>query len=372
VVKGRKVRIRKEKDRVTLLIMRTVAISLAYLGDPDAGRHYVLQLLSDSRQDRLNRGFHLDYYGDQEFSRTATNLVSDDAGRPCPRTFDQLRNRLLSDRENPIYEIELQTLCSLAQHRHVAGTLERADAEMIQGVIDHALRKKRATTAELRSYIRMIRDDLAVEQFKIARVYDTFHRVKMVPRSGWRVRGLPHAESVADHMYAVYMLGMLFLPDTWNAPGYSKPRIIQMILGHDLAEAVIGDLLPHQKSPIKDRQESLVHEKLSMSGTYEGLARTQIVGAWQEFRGKQSANAKIAHELDKLENLVQLWVYRILGNDIPGYEEWESNLRDEVTTDLGTQILQDLEDYYLPRLNDPALGLMMPPPPPDPDPSAYL
>lgn len=375
VVKGRKVRSRREKDRVTLLVMRTVSISLAYLGDPNAGSQYVLQLLSDSRQDRLNRGFHLDYYGDQEFSRTATNLVSDDAGRPCPRTFDQLRNRLLSDRDNPIYEIELQTLCSLAQHRHRAGTLERTDAEMVRGVIDYALRKKRTTTSELRSYIRMVEDDLAVEPFQIARVYDTFHRVKIVPRSGWRARGLLHGETVADHMYSAYLLGLLFLPDTWNGPGYpgySKLVILQMLLCHDLAEAVIGDLLPHQKTPNTDRQEARVYEKLSMSGTYEGLARTQIGRAWQEFRGRQSTNAKIAHELDKLENLVQLWVYRIMGSEIPGYDEWESNLRDEIISDPGTQILKHLEDYYLPRLSDPTLGLMMPPPPPEPDPSSYM
>jgi nucleoside phosphorylase/5'-deoxynucleotidase YfbR-like HD superfamily hydrolase len=361
----------EEDERVDLLVLRTIAISMAYLGDRGAGQEYVRKLLTDARQDRLNRGFHLDYYGDQEFSQTAPNLVSDDEGGECPRTFEQLRNRLLSERPNPLFEIELQTLCSLAQHRHARGTLARTDADRVVSVIGRAFKTNRVKTVELRAYLGMVREHLAMPDFRVATIYDVLHRIKMVPRSGWLIRGMTDGESVADHTYSAYLLGALFLPQHWDAQkGYSRSVILDMLLWHDAAEAVTGDVLPWNRSEDSDRREREVFNALSKVGTYDGVANLDFVGSYmQQFRGESTLNAKIAHDLDRMENLVQLWVYRIQGRKIPRAERWENELREEITTDLGIQILERLEEYYLPRLEDPAKGITPPPPRQQPDPA---
>lgn len=359
----------EEQERVDLLVVRTIAISMAYLGDRTAGADYVRKLLSDPRQDRLNRGFHLDYYGDQELSQTANNLVSDDEGGACPRTFEQLRNRLLSDRSNPIYEIELQTLSSLAQHRHARGVLQAADADRVAEVITTALRSQRVKIPELRRYLMMVREHLGSRDFRVAQIYDTFHRIKEVRRSGWAVRGIADGESVADHTYCAYLLGVLFLPQRWKSERYSRAVVLEILLWHDLAEAVTGDILPWKRTEESDSREREVYNKLSMVGTYEGVPNLEYVRKYmQDFRGESTFNARVAHDLDRLENLVQLWVYRIQGQVIPGADEWETEIREDISTDLGLHILERLKEYYIPRIEDPSKPIAAAPAPPELDP----
>lgn len=63
--------------------------------------------------------------------------------------------------------------------------------------------------------------------------------LKTTPRTGWVERKLPNPESISDHMYRMAVLGM-FAPE-----GIDKDRCVKIALVHDLAEAVVGDLTPH-------------------------------------------------------------------------------------------------------------------------------
>ncbi len=105
-----------------LFLSRTAYVSLAYLGGNGYKEEYINLLLSNPKVDQVNRGFHLEYYEDEKLF-DSSDLMNKDNLQEYPRTFKKLSDNILNKKENPLFEIELHTLCSLAQHRHAVGKL---------------------------------------------------------------------------------------------------------------------------------------------------------------------------------------------------------------------------------------------------------
>lgn len=332
--------------KMSRLVMRTLYISLGWLGEKSAHQQYIETLLSDRESDMFNRGFHLEYYGDQAYT-PAQMLASEDRLGPCPKTFDQLLLNL-TDEGSPMFDIELYTLCSLAQHRHAAGKLDQGYRERLMTTIDDLLRRHKVNNTTLRNYVTMIRKHLGHKNFHIGRIFDDYYQIKRVKRTGWVTRGIPDCESVADHSYGAYLLALYLLPDSWKSESpndkYDKPTIMNMLLIHDLAEAITGDVLPRDSNEESKRREREVYEEIALLGTYEGLARMREIGElWKDFEAQVSLNARVAKDLDKLENLVQLWVYKKAKREIQDYDNWAQELIEAVNTEPGRQVLGKLQ-----------------------------
>jgi 5'-deoxynucleotidase YfbR-like HD superfamily hydrolase/nucleoside phosphorylase len=349
------------EERQYLLLARTIYISLAYLGDTQAQQDYILRLLSDSQWDDINRGFHLEYYQDQPYDPSEP-LISTDLLEDCSRTFQHLYDTLLHERHPQSYEIDLHTFCSLAQHRHAVGKLSDADRALAREIIELALASSSIRTEELGKYIAMLQRHLAYPSFRIGHLFDDFYHIKFVKRAGWVARGLQEAESVADHMYGAYLIAMFLLPDTYlGDPAYSKQRIMQMLLIHDLAEARTGDFLPSQRNDAARSEEQKVFDEITVLGTYSGMAVLRDVAAlWEEYRSGSSINAKVTKEMDKLENYVQLHVYRADGAVIDDFDSWAASLRKEVKTKPGQEVLDKLRAFYEDPTRAPEHGSLPP------------
>ena len=63
-----------------------------------------------------------------------------------------------------------------------------------------------------------------------------------------------------------------------------------------------------------------------------GLGNTKKM--WDEFKGNSSINAKISNDMDKIEPLIQAYIYEKEVNNI-GIKEWKNNLLNKVNTTLG-------------------------------------
>jgi 5'-deoxynucleotidase YfbR-like HD superfamily hydrolase/nucleoside phosphorylase len=338
-----------DEERQYLLLVRTIYISLTYLGDGAAQEEYVSELLSRFQWDDINRGFHLEYYGDQTYVRTAPLVSTDNLG-PYPKTFDHLNGKLQKRSHPHSYEIDLHTFCSLAQHRHAAGELSESYRERTIEIIDSALDSDLLRTEELRKYVTMVRRHLGFDHFRLGYVFNDFYHVKFVKRKGWILRGLTNGESVADHIYGAYVMAMFLLPD--HVPDdseytdYSKSQIMQMLLIHDLAEARTGDYAPHERTDEARRKEEEVFGDIAMLGTYSGMAVLRdVAGLWEEYRAGVSINARVARDIDKMENLMQLWVYAAAGANIADFDNWDRELRNKLRTDVGRLVHQRLREF---------------------------
>jgi putative hydrolase of HD superfamily len=204
----------------------------------------------------------------------------------------------------------------------------------------------------LQRYMEMMRRNLEYKSFSVGGIAEQLYDIKTEERRGWLARGLKAVESVADHTYGAYLLGLIYLPE--SAPlieEYDKREILDMLLIHDLGEAFVGDLLPAQKNEVERKKEREAYEYIGTLGTYAGVGNLERVKIlWDKFEQKTSINARVANDIDKLENLMQLHVYQRAGREVEHANEWQRDLAGEVETAIGRDILDVIrKQFAVPR-----------------------
>ena len=83
-------------------------------------------------------------------------------------------------------------------------------------------------------------------------------------------------------------------------------KVLKMLIIHDLAESVTGDIPAHEVSL---RQENKYEsEKKAFKGLVHSLPKEkgdEIIALWEEFEKKETPEAKFANSLDKVEAVMQ-------------------------------------------------------------------
>jgi len=124
-------------------------------------------------------------------------------------------------------------------------------------------------------------------------------------RQGWIDKlSIRHPESVADHTFLMSIIGMVLS----DLEGHNTEKILKMIILHDLAESIIGDITPEQK----ERKEKLDLENKTMQKILSSLPeniKCQYEKIWTEFQNYESQEAKFVHEIDRLEMALQAKIY---------------------------------------------------------------
>ncbi|KAI5454451.1 hypothetical protein NCC49_004503 [Naganishia albida] len=138
-------------------------------------------------------------------------------------------------------------------------------------------------------------------------------QLKVQKRSGWIREGVQEPESIADHMYRMAMLCMLIPLSTTERP-LDIGRCVQMALVHDLAEAHVGDITPVEgvspEMKHKLEQEAMhafLNEMLGGEGCRD--ARERISSLWEEYEARETPEAKLVKDLDRIELVLQAVEY---------------------------------------------------------------
>lgn len=145
------------------------------------------------------------------------------------------------------------------------------------------------------------------EQLNLLRFFGRAGRLKTEPRLGWFVKlGLERPESVADHSYRTALMAMVYA----DARRLDTGRAVKMALLHDLAEAIVGDSIPGQRSAAqKWKMESTAMQ--SVMADLPGALRREYLAAWEEFERGTTKEASLVRQMDKLEMAVQAYEYRV-------------------------------------------------------------
>lgn len=136
-------------------------------------------------------------------------------------------------------------------------------------------------------------------------------RLKRVKRKGWLVKakvGEEHTESVADHSYLLALMSMVIA----DMKGLDACKAVRFALLHDLAESITGDYMPEEM----DRERKKVVENDAMLKLLNMLpedVRAEYARLWDEYVNCKSYEAKLVHELDKLEMVIQARCYEEMG-----------------------------------------------------------
>jgi len=131
--------------------------------------------------------------------------------------------------------------------------------------------------------------------------------LKREPRKGWRKRVEGRVESVADHTFAVALLSLY----EGERRGYDLGKILRLALIHDLEEAIIGDLTPKDKARrgvarVQRDKDRAIRELLSK---FPAKSRPAYLRLWTDLRERRSKEARLVHQLDKVEMAFQAKEY---------------------------------------------------------------
>ena len=142
--------------------------------------------------------------------------------------------------------------------------------------------------------------------------------LKKVRRAGWSAKtGIIGAESVADHSFSMCALAMAVA----DLSGLDTLRAMKMVILHDLAESITGDLLPGQISKIeKRRRENAAMKKILAK--LPARIRIEYREIWAEYVSDATKMARLVHRIDKLEMAMQARSYIEQGHPRAGLEEF--------------------------------------------------
>jgi len=159
--------------------------------------------------------------------------------------------------------------------------------------------------------------------------------LKATRRQGWVRDGVREAESVADHTLGMALLALVVpLP-----PDVDRDHLIRLVLVHDLAEAKTGDLMPGELP----KAEKHAREAAALDDLTAHLPNgAELRALWLEYEHNTTPAARFAHDLDKLEMLLQALAYETAGNPGPLDSFWEQE-RNRVTDPALATFLQWLE-----------------------------
>ncbi len=196
------------------------------------------------------------------------------------------------------------------------------------------------------------------------------YSLKNTSRAGWIKRGIrtdkntlqPTGESVAEHVALMHTLAAFFAPiynERATRDGFDSldiGKLHTMIAVHDLPESApeVGDT-PSDGS--EDKVDKFRKERAAMVQISEKSNNPSLLALWDEFEAKRSPEARFATDIDKLEMLVQAYLYRKQHPE--SSSQLGSFFRDSVKiqTPLGKEILGQLLQLYdaiggeLPRAN---------------------
>ena len=135
----------------------------------------------------------------------------------------------------------------------------------------------------------------------------TLRKLKTNKRTGWRIRGIPNCESVADHLFRSAVIGMVLS----DIEKLDTEKILRMLFLHELEETVTGDI----DALAKEKMNRAELRKIQIEALEDALSplpksiREQYISLWKEVEEDKTLEARFCKDIDKLEMMIQAYEY---------------------------------------------------------------
>lgn len=164
--------------------------------------------------------------------------------------------------------------------------------------------------------------------------------LKKTPRQGWIDKlSLDKPESVADHVFSMAMMGMIFS----DLEKYDTEKILKIILLHDITESITGDITPGQitKDEKKVLDNSIMEKILN---DLPASLKNQYHTLWNEYQSNDSKEARFVHQLDKLEMALQAKIYSNDGHSQKKLKPFFDSASSEITNPKLLEVFKKISD----------------------------
>ena len=159
--------------------------------------------------------------------------------------------------------------------------------------------------------------------------------LKTVKRKGWIIKSkVKEVESVAEHSYAATSIAMIISDLT----ELNTEKVMKMMLIHDLPEGIIGDLVPGENANKDVDEEEAIR---SILGSLPDKMQIDYTEIWNEFKMKKTKESQLVHEIDKLELIIQLSLYRDRMSK-EAFNEFLQSSEKIIELDLNRELLNEI------------------------------
>ncbi len=355
-----------EDLKINYFLLRTIQVDLIKRGNMDILNEYLTTLISDEIAAEVNIGYHLDYYGDITLEErhdvlSSIGVVLTDLKQKGVNSLRKLSLKLEHDfncgaakkEKFCMLTLNLFTYCELIMSRKFSRSFDHMPNhkekclyflncffELIDGDsqgLDPCIIKSLSAT----------RDLLERNLNKNPRYLELIDGLNKT-RTGWQERDVPNAESIAAHMYNAWLLAMIYLPEEYEGEAdlsgvYNKEKILNLLLIHDVGEAMIGDIVPEKKS-VTDKEREKSAEETYVKLIFPYSTAEELVSLWNasESKGSNDINARIAKDIDHIQAVYQYCYYVTTKSDMFKPDDWNEWTKSMLaSTKMGMKIVYD-------------------------------
>jgi putative hydrolase of HD superfamily len=158
-------------------------------------------------------------------------------------------------------------------------------------------------------------------------------QLSRVKREGWRLLGIEHPESIADHSLRAAQIGWILA----HLEGYPNPHeVASIVLFHDIGEARVGDIHKLANRYITVDEAQAVKDQTSRLGDI-GLHVLQL---WEQIETRSTQAGLIAKDADLVELAVRAQEYMAQG--FADAAEWFQAAQQRVQTTSAKRLIEAL------------------------------
>ncbi|KAJ3270504.1 HD domain-containing protein 2 [Terramyces sp. JEL0728] len=193
-------------------------------------------------------------------------------------------------------------------------------------------------------FLSVVLDDAEeLYQMNTLKFLSLIESLKTTKRTGWINNEISNPESIADHMHRMGIIAMLI-----KDPSINKQRLVNMAIVHDLAEATVGDITPHDGVSKEDKYDM---ERGAME-YFNTLLPTdemkEIKELWEEYEECKTDEAMLCKDIDKFEMIVQAHEYEKRNSKRLDsfFESTRGKFQHPEIKDLVIQLNIEREEYF--------------------------
>lgn len=358
-----------------IMLFRSIGISLIYLGCKDFEDEFFSLLIYNEKLRDINLKFHVTYY------TTDAYKVGEDInlGRSLLCTEHNMENlynflfhSIKTTTDKGRQGVNIITIISLSIYQRYKNNISSDKTDFIRLVASLA-NDVSITSPVLKKYIISIKEHLEETNIYTS-VISRLYTMKTIMRSGWLEDGREiykkgRVESDADHTWGCCLLAQILLADKIEdctflsqddksnySKEYDKNKVINMLLVHDLPEIYTGDTPVGRQTADKKEKETAAMQKIAALDSFPFFhSFHSMEQLWHEYETRADINAVLAYQIDKLEPLVQLYIYRSFLPDNQRMHQltsWIQTANEQlnmckVQTSFGSNVLEFLSTYFL-------------------------
>jgi putative hydrolase of HD superfamily len=169
-------------------------------------------------------------------------------------------------------------------------------------------------------------------------------RLKTVPRTGWHLRGVPRPESVADHSWGAALVALVLCEMAGEMDGGTPDvaRVLALAVLHDLPESVTGDVPRVATRLLPDGARDALEAGARRELLRETPAAARWAGLFDELADATSPEARIVHDADRLDLLLQAHAYAETTGNRRIEEFWQGRREEDLHTAAGRALFRAL------------------------------